>query len=122
MRVQTILRRNRRKFRMVIRPGFLATRFVFMTGIIGLLKPGRCVRPWNKSDFLDVSATGHPEKDCANNQRFHGGIAQNELSVRRNIKPVGEPTSPLPSGRQARQGCYPTTSDGRETQSPGMTF
>ena len=54
---------------MVIRPGFLATRFVFMAGIIGLLKPGRCLRPWNKSDFLDVSATVHTEKDSANGDR-----------------------------------------------------
>jgi hypothetical protein len=30
MRAQTILRRKRSKFRVVIRPGFLATRFVFM--------------------------------------------------------------------------------------------
>ena len=52
---------------MVIRPGFLATRFVFTAGIIGLLKPGRCLRPWNKSNFLDVGATVHPEKDSANN-------------------------------------------------------
>ena len=85
---------------MVIRPGFLATRFVFTAGIIGLLKPGRCLRPWNKSNFLDVAATVHPEKDSANNQTFHAGLAQNELSVTRNIKPVGAPTSPLPSGHR----------------------
>ena len=57
---------------MVIRPGFLATRFVFMAGIIGLLKPGRCLRPWNKSDSLDVGATVDPEQDSAHNQMLHG--------------------------------------------------
>ena len=43
-----------------------------MAGIIGLLKPGRCLPPWNKSFCLDVGATAGPEKDCKNKKTFHG--------------------------------------------------
>jgi hypothetical protein len=47
-----------------------------MAGIIGLLKPGRCLRPWNKSYFLEVGATVYPEKDNANNEPFHGNSSE----------------------------------------------
>ena len=72
MLVQPILGRNSCKFPIVIFPCSVATRFVVMAGVIGSLKPGRCLRPWNKSDFLDVSATVHSEKHSANNQTLHG--------------------------------------------------
>ena len=53
-----------------------------MAGVIGLLKPRRCLPPWNKSYGLDVGATARPEKDCKNEKTFHGGIAQISRSAR----------------------------------------
>ena len=47
-----------------------------MAGIIALLKPGRCLRPRNKSYFLEVGATVHPEKNNANNQALHGNSSE----------------------------------------------
>jgi hypothetical protein len=61
-----------------------------MAGIMGLLKSGCCLPPWNKSFCLDVGATVRSEKDSANNQTFHG-IAQNKLSAASRIKPVRGP-------------------------------
>jgi hypothetical protein len=58
-----------------------------MAGIIGLLKPGRCLPPWNKSFCLDVGATARPEEDCKNKKTSHGGNSPDfevrEISLRR---------------------------------------
>jgi hypothetical protein len=42
-----------------------------MAGIIGLLKPGGCLPPGNKSLCLDVDATARPEKQREDNQMVH---------------------------------------------------
>jgi hypothetical protein len=81
MLVQPILGRNSCKFPMVIFPCSVATRFVVMAGVIGSLKPGRCLRPWNKSDFLDVSATVHSEKDSAIIKRFMGNRSEGVVGL-----------------------------------------
>ena len=43
-----------------------------MAGIIGLLKLGSCLPPWNKSFCLDVGATVGPKKHRENKKTFHG--------------------------------------------------
>src|SRR6516165_3674778 len=71
-----------------------------MAGIIGLLKPSRCLPPWNKSFCLDVGATARPEEDCKNKKTFHGGIAQ--ISSPRDLsETVPEPIYSLASHRES---------------------